>query len=75
MLPASPTLDAPADAVADPEWAAEARQTLQQADARLYRRFDQNDNIERLLALRAHARGTCQQAEPVHQTCCNVLRR
>lgn len=55
MLPASPMLDAPADSVADPDWAALARQSLQQTDARLYRRFDQNDNIERLLALRARA--------------------
>ncbi|REN05101.1 [protein-PII] uridylyltransferase, partial [Mycobacterium tuberculosis] len=55
MLPASPMLDAPADSVADPDWAALARQSLQQTDARLYRRFDQGDNIERLLALRARA--------------------
>lgn len=55
MLPASPMLDAPAASVTDLEWSALARQSLQQTDARLYRRFDQGDNIERLLALRARA--------------------
>ncbi len=55
MLPASPILDAPAASVTDLEWSALARQSLQQTDARLYRRFDQGDNIERLLALRARA--------------------
>ena len=53
MLPASSLLDTPAASLNDPDWAAAARQALQQADARLYRRFDQGDNIERLLALRA----------------------
>ena len=53
MLPASPMLDAPAASVTDLDWSALARQSLQQTDARLYRRFDQGDNIERLLALRA----------------------
>lgn len=53
MLPASSLLDTPAASLNDPAWAAAARQALQQADARLYRRFDQGDNIERLLALRA----------------------
>jgi len=55
MLPAGSLLDAPADSLEDPEWASAARQALQQADARLYRRFDQGDNIERLIALRARA--------------------
>ncbi|KAG1461032.1 hypothetical protein G6F57_014223 [Rhizopus arrhizus] len=55
MLPASSLLDTPAASLIDPDWAAAARQALQQADARLYRRFDQGDNIERLLALRARA--------------------
>lgn len=55
MLPASSLLDTPAASLNDPDWAAAARQALQQADARLYRRFDQGDNIERLLALRARA--------------------
>ena len=55
MLPASSLLDTPAASLNDPDWAAAARQALQQADTRLYRRFDQGDNIERLLALRARA--------------------
>jgi hypothetical protein len=56
MLPASSLLDTPAASLNDPDWAAAARDALQQADTRLYRRFDQGDNIERLLALRV-ARG------------------
>ncbi|MDN8642953.1 [protein-PII] uridylyltransferase [Stenotrophomonas indicatrix] len=55
MLPASSLLDTPAASLNDPDWAAAARDALQQADTRLYRRFDQGDNIERLLALRARA--------------------
>ena len=55
MLPAGSMLDAPADSAPDADWAAAARQALQQADARLHRRFDQGDRIERLLALRARA--------------------
>ncbi|WP_425510957.1 [protein-PII] uridylyltransferase [Xanthomonas chitinilytica] len=47
--------DTPADSAGDGDWAAAARQALAQADVRLYRRFDQGDNIERLLALRARA--------------------
>ncbi len=39
----------------DGEWAAQARQALACADARLCRRFDQDDDIDRLLALRARA--------------------
>ncbi|HEY0335490.1 MAG TPA: [protein-PII] uridylyltransferase [Stenotrophomonas sp.] len=39
----------------DGSWAAQARQGLVQADARLERRFDQGDDIDRLLALRARA--------------------
>ena len=51
----------PAAAVPDPgpagdgDWAAQARQLLAQGDARLERRFDQGDDIDRLLALRARA--------------------
>ena len=41
------------DTAGDGDWAAQARQTLAQADARLGRRFDQGDDIDRLLALRA----------------------
>lgn len=55
MLPAGSLLDTPAASATDLEWAAAARAALQQADARLHRRFDQGDNIERLLALRARA--------------------
>lgn len=55
MLPAGSLLDTPAAQVTDVDWAAATRQALQQADARLHRRFDQGDNIERLLALRARA--------------------
>ncbi|HEY9255646.1 MAG TPA: [protein-PII] uridylyltransferase [Stenotrophomonas sp.] len=39
----------------DGEWAAQARQSLAQGDARLGRRFDQGDDIDRLVALRARA--------------------
>jgi len=45
----------PADPSGDAQWAAAARQALAQADARLCRRFEQGDNIERLLALRARS--------------------
>jgi len=51
----------PAAAVPDPgtagdgDWAAQARQLLTQGDARLERRYDQGDDIDRLLALRARA--------------------
>ncbi len=55
MLPAGSLLDTPAASATDLEWAAAARQALHHADARLHRRFDQGDNIERLLALRARA--------------------
>ncbi len=55
MLPAGSLLDTPASTAPDAEWAAAARNALQQADARLHRRFDQGDRIERLLALRARA--------------------
>ena len=44
--------DAPADPAGDAQWAVTARQSLAHADARLCRRFEQGDNIERLLALR-----------------------
>lgn len=55
VVPASPILDAPADPAGDAEWAAIARQSLAQADARLFKRFEQGENVERLLALRARA--------------------
>lgn len=55
MLPAGSLLDTPAASVTDAGWAVAARQALQQTDARLHRRFDQGDRIERLLALRARA--------------------
>lgn len=55
MLPAGSLLDTPDASASDADWAAAARQALQQADARLHRRFDQGDHIERLLALRARA--------------------
>lgn len=48
-------LDVPAGPVGDPQWAAEARQSLGHVDARLCRRFEQADNVERLLGLRARA--------------------
>ncbi len=47
--------DAPADPAGDAQWAAAARQSLAHADARLGRRFEQGDNIERLLAQRARS--------------------
>ncbi|GHH51689.1 [protein-PII] uridylyltransferase [[Pseudomonas] boreopolis] len=43
------------DIAGDGEWAAQARQSLAHTDARLGRRFDQADDIDRLLALRARA--------------------
>ena len=42
----------PAD---DPAWSAAARVSLAHTDARLEKRFDQNDSMDRLLALRARA--------------------
>ena len=48
-----PGADVPSGAAGDPAWAAAAREWLAHADARLCRRFEQGDNIERLLALRA----------------------
>lgn len=39
----------------DAAWAAAARQAMAHTDARLSRRFDQGDDIDRLLALRARA--------------------
>ena len=65
--PAGPISDAPADPAGDGAWAAEARQTLQQLDARLFQRFERGDNIERLLALRA--RGVDQLIERGWQRC------
>ncbi|KMM75055.1 protein-PII uridylyltransferase [Xanthomonas sp. NCPPB 1128] len=41
--------------VDDAGWAAAVRQLLAQTDARLSKRFDQGDDIDRLLALRARA--------------------
>ena len=57
-LPAAPfehEPDTPAGPAGDAQWAAQARQELGHADARLCRRFEQGDNIERLLALRARS--------------------
>ena len=57
-VPADPfehEADTPASPVVDAQWAAQARQELAHADARLCRRFEQGDNIERLLALRARS--------------------
>jgi [protein-PII] uridylyltransferase len=39
----------------DAAWAAETRRSLAQTDARLARRFDQGDGVDRLIALRARA--------------------
>jgi [protein-PII] uridylyltransferase len=47
--------DAPADPAGDAQWAAQARQSLAHTDARLCKRFEQGDNVERLLGLRARA--------------------
>ncbi len=55
LLPAGNDAGMPDAAADDAEWAAAARQLLAQADARLCKRFDQNDDIDRLLALRARA--------------------
>lgn len=55
MLPAGSLEDTPATSDNDVAWAAAARAALEQTDARLHRRFDQDDNIERLVALRARA--------------------
>ena len=43
----------PAGTDGDAAWAAQARETLAQADARLARRFDASEPVERLVALRA----------------------
>ncbi|WP_295949344.1 [protein-PII] uridylyltransferase [uncultured Xanthomonas sp.] len=45
----------PGAGVDDAGWAAAVRQLLAQTDARLSKRFDQGDDIDRLLALRARA--------------------
>lgn len=58
--------DAPADPAGDAGWAEQARQWLAHNDARLARRFEQADNVERLLALRARA---------VDQLLCEAWRR
>jgi [protein-PII] uridylyltransferase len=47
--------DAPAEPAGDAQWAAQARQSLANTDARLGKRFEQGDNVERLLGLRARA--------------------
>ena len=39
----------------DPAWSAAARAAMAQTDARLARRYDQNDSMDRILALRARA--------------------
>ena len=43
------------DAADDAAWSAAARAALAQSDARLTKRFDQGDDVDRLLALRARA--------------------
>ena len=53
--PAGPSPDASADPAGDVQWAADARQSLVHTDARLCKRFEQGDNVERLLGLRARA--------------------
>ncbi|KRG67472.1 protein-PII uridylyltransferase [Stenotrophomonas terrae] len=53
--PAGPSLDTPADSAGDAQWAADARQSLAHTDARLGKRFEQADNVERLLGLRTRA--------------------
>jgi [protein-PII] uridylyltransferase len=55
QLPTGPSLDASAETAGDVQWAADARQSLVHTDARLCKRFEQADNVERLLALRARA--------------------
>ncbi len=52
-LPAAAVADS--GVAGDGDWAAQARQLLVQGDARLSRRFDQDDDIDRLVALRARA--------------------
>ncbi|MGE8225852.1 MAG: nucleotidyltransferase domain-containing protein, partial [Stenotrophomonas sp.] len=54
-LPAGPSLDTPADSAGDAQWAADARQSLAHTDARLGKRFEQTENVERLPGLRARA--------------------
>ena len=49
------TVSPPTDAAAGAGWAARARDTLQQLDARLARRYEQGDVVRRLNALRARA--------------------
>ncbi|WP_454829986.1 [protein-PII] uridylyltransferase [Pseudoxanthomonas wuyuanensis] len=44
-----------AEASDDPAWSAAARAAMAQTDARLARRYDQNDSMDRILALRARA--------------------
>ncbi len=52
----SPRLPDPGpDAADDAAWSAAARQSLAHTDARLDKRFDQNDGMDRILALRARA--------------------
>ncbi len=55
LLPAGADAGMPGAGVDDAGWAAAVRQLLAQTDARLSKRFDQGDDIDRLLALRARA--------------------
>lgn len=55
LLPAGADAGMPDAGVDDAGWAAAVRQLLAQTDARLSKRFDQGDDIDRLLALRARA--------------------
>ncbi|WP_343237226.1 [protein-PII] uridylyltransferase [Xanthomonas sp.] len=54
-LPAGSDAGTPAGSADDGDWVASIRQLLANADAKLCRRFDQDDDIDRLLALRARA--------------------
>nr|WP_241093309.1 [protein-PII] uridylyltransferase [Xanthomonas sp.] len=54
-MPAGSDAGTPAGSADDGDWVASIRQLLANADAKLCRRFDQDDDIDRLLALRARA--------------------
>ncbi|HEY5971318.1 MAG TPA: [protein-PII] uridylyltransferase, partial [Pseudoxanthomonas sp.] len=52
---ANETATRPADSLDDADWSAHARASLNATDARLARRFDQGEEVDRLIALRARA--------------------
>ncbi len=52
---ANETATRPADSQEDAAWSAHARASLNATDARLAKRFDQGEEIDRLIALRARA--------------------